>query len=173
MRKSLFNIDGGQVYVGYTSGRLWNGWATPYFPLEEAFKIQAEWNDEDNPMTYDEVNDIFRIHYDGDDYDYIWRGEDIKTVDGIKHLYGIGAYSHIWDELGEDDKRYLAEQINEFIEDYNPYEYRDVVDDENKMINALITQFADLDTFARCYEIMNNARLKSDQIYAKLEEVLM
>ena len=173
MRKSLFNIDGGQVYVGYTSGRLWNGWATPYFPLAEALKIQAEWNDEENPMTYDEVNDIFRIHYDGDDYDYTWEGEDIKTVDGIKHLYGIGAYSHIWDELGEDDKRYLAEQINEFIADYNPYEYRDVVEDEDTMINALIKQFSDFDTFARCYELMNNARLNADQIYAKLEEILM
>ena len=173
MRKALFNIDGGQVYVGYTSGRLWNGWATPYFPLDEAKKIQAEWNDEENPMTYDEVNDIFRIHYDGDDYDYTWEGEDTQTVDGKLHLYGIGAYSHIWDELDEDDKRYLAEQINEFVEDYNPYEYRDVVDDEDEMINALIAQFTDLNTFARCYEIMNNARLNSDQIYAKIEEVLM
>ena len=173
MRKALFNIDGGEVYVGYTDGHLWNGWATPYFPLAEALKIQAEWNDEDNPMTYDEVNDEFRMHYDGDDEPYIWRGEDYYTVDGKLHLYGIGAYSHIWDELDEDDKRYLAEQINEFVEDYNPYEYRDVVDDEDEMINALIAQFTDLNTFARCYEIMNNARLNSDQIYAKIEEVLM
>ena len=173
MRKALFNIDGGQVYVGYTSGRLWNGWATPYFTLEEALKIQAEWNDEYNPMTYDEVNDEFRILYESDDEPYIWRGEDIKTVDGIKHLYGIGAYSHIWDELGEDDKRYLAEQINEFIEDYNPYEYRDVVDNEDEFLDNLIWALSDFNTFARCYEIMNNARLNSDRIYAKLEEVLM
>ena len=173
MRKALFNIDGGQVYVGYTSGRLWNGWATPYFPLDEAKKIQAEWNDEENPMVYDEANDEFRIIYEGDDEPYIWRGEDIKTVDGIKHLYGIGAYSHIWDELDDDHKRYLAEQINEFIADHNPYEYRDVVEDEDEMINALVEQFADLNTFARCYELMNNARLNSDQIYAKLEEILM
>ena len=182
MRKALFNIDGGQVYVGYTSGQLWNGWATPYFPFDEAKKIQAEWNDEENPMTYDEERDEFRIHYDGDEIPYIWEGEEIpyiwegeeiQTVDGKLHLYGIGAYSHIWDELDENDKRYLAEQINEFIEDYNPYEYRDAVTDGDEMINALIKQFADLDIFARCYEIMNNARLNSDQIYAKLEEVLM
>ena len=173
MRKALFNIDGGQVYVGYTSGRLWNGWATPYFPLEEALKICAEWNDEYNPMTYDEVNDEFRILYESDDEPYIWRGEDIETVDGKLHLYGIGAYSHIWDELGDEDKRYLAEQINEFIADYNPYEYRDVVEDEDEFLNNLIWALSDFDTFARCYEIMNNARLNSDQIYAKLEEVLM
>lgn len=173
MRKSLFSIGDGPAYIGYTSGRTWNGWVTPYFPLEEAHKICAEWNDEDNPMVYDEERDEFRMHYDGDDVSYIWEGEDILTVDGRLHLYGIGAYSHIWDELDDDYKRCLAEQIDEFIADHNPYEYRDVVEDDDEMINALIEQFADLNTFARCYEIMNNARLNSDQIYAKLEEVLM
>ena len=173
MRKSLFNIDGGQVYVGYTSGRLWNGWATPYFPLEEAKKIQAEWNDEYNPMTYDEVNDEFRIHYDGDDYDYIWKGEDIQTVDGKLHLYGIGAYSHIWDELGEDDKRYLAEQISEFIIEHNAEWYEDHYECGDDLLEYVFDSFADFNTFARCYEIMNNARFNSEQIYAKLEEVLM
>ena len=172
MRKALFNIDGGEVYVGYTSGRLWNGWATPYFPLEEAKKIQAEWNDEDNPMTYDEAKDEFHMHYDGDDEPYTWEGEDIQTVDGKLHLYGIGAYSHIWDELDDDDKDYLAQQIIELIADYDLYEFRNSYECETDCFEAILAEFADLNTFARCYEIMNNAKLGSNEIFNKLAEVL-
>lgn len=99
MRKALFRIGDGPAYMGYTSGRLWNGWATPYFPLEEARKLQAEWK----KLTYDEDKDEFRIQYEEYEEPYIWQGEDIRTVDGVKHLYGIGAGSHIWDELDADD----------------------------------------------------------------------
>ena len=169
MRKALFHIDGGQVYVGYTSGRLWNGWATPYFPLEEALKICAEWNDEDNPMTYDEERDEFRIHYDGDEIPYVWEGEDFLTDDGRFHLYGIGAYSHIWDELDDGEKLYLAEQIDEFLIDYNADEFHS----EDMLYEAILTKFNNLDIFARCYEIMNDGKLNVDQIYTKLEEILM
>lgn len=175
MRKSVFAIDASPTaYIGYTSGRLWNGWATPYFTFEEAQKLQAEFSEGANsPMLYDVTKDEFRLKYEDDDEPYIWKGEDIQTVDGIKHLYGIGAYSHIWDELGESDKRYLAQQINEFIQDYMPYEYNNVVEYEDEVINDLIEQFANLETFAKCYEIMNDAKLNADQIYAKFEGVLM
>lgn len=168
MRKSLFQINDGPIYMGYTSGALWNGWATPYFTLEEAQKIQTSIP----RLLYDVNKDEFRIKYDGDDEPYIWKGEDIQTVDGIKHLYGIGAYSHIWDELGSDEKRYLAQTINEFLLDYDTYEYRDAFDDEDEVIDALISQFANINDFAKAHAIMNNATLGADEIYTKLGEVL-
>lgn len=170
MRKALFQIDGGPVYIGYTDGYLWNGWATPYFPLEEAQKIQAEFSQGDGlRMFYDCQADKFILQYeDDDDEPYIWEGEDIQTVDGIKHLYGIGAYSHIWDELDKADKRYLAQTISEFLFEYNPNKY----DDTYEFIDELIAQFADIHTFAKAHAIMNNAWCGADQIYTKLEEVL-
>ena len=168
MRKALFNIEGGQVYVGYTDGYLWNGWATPYFTLAEAKKIQAEWE----RLTYDEDKDEFRIQYEEYDEPYIWKGEDHYTVDGKLHLYGIGAYSHIWDRLGDDDKRYLAEQIIELVADYDPYEYHDSYDNEDECLEAVISEFADINTFAKAYTIMNDAKLNSDETYNKLAEVL-
>ena len=168
MRKALFQINDGPVYIGYTDGYLWNGWATPYFTLEEAQKIQADFSQGvDFPMLYDVNKDEFRIQYD-DDEPYIWKGEEIQTVDGIKHLYGIGAYSHIWDELGKADKRYLAQTISEFLFEFNPNKY----DDTYEFIDELIAQFADIDTFAKAHAIMNNAWYGADQIYTKLEEVL-
>ena len=172
MRKSAFYIDGGFAYIGYTSGTRWNGWATPYFTLEEAQKLQADWNREtDFPMLYDVSKDEFRVKYDGDDEPYIWKGEDIQTVDGKLHLYGIGAYSHIWDEVDDDDKRYLAQTISEFLQDFDPYEWNDQDYDEYEVVDELIARFADIEVFAKAYTIMNTERVE-DEIFTKLEEIL-
>jgi hypothetical protein len=172
MRKSAFQIDNGPVYIGYTNGDRWNGWATPYFTLEEAQKVQADFSQGvDFPMLYDVNKDEFRIQYD-DDEPYIWRGEDIQTVDGIKHLYGIGAYSHIWDEVEEADKRYLAQEINDFLYDYDWYSYEDEYDDRDEVIEAIFTQLANLDTFVKAYEIMNSEEYGENERYAKFKEIL-
>jgi hypothetical protein len=174
MRKSIFAIDASpNAYIGYTSGRLWNGWATPYFTFEEAQKLQAEFSEGANsPMLYDVMKDEFRLKYEDDDEPYIWEGEDIQTVDGIKHLYGIGAYSHIWDELDDNIKRSLAQQIHDFLEDYDTYEYRDTVGDEDEFIDNILVDFMHLATFVKAYEVMNNDAYGSDEIYTKLTELL-
>ena len=173
MRKALFQIDGGPVYIGYTNGDRWNGWATPYFSLEEAQKIQVEFSrGTDHPMLYDVTKDEFRIQYD-DDEPYIWKGEDIQTVDGIKHLYGIGAYSHIWDECTEDDKRYLAQQINDFLYDYDTYSYEDEYDDADEVIEEIIVQFANDDVFIKANAVMNcDSSYSADKIYDELTKLL-
>ena len=45
MYKTIFTIDGiAPAYIGYTSGRLWNGWATPYFEVNEAFAVMKDFN---------------------------------------------------------------------------------------------------------------------------------
>ena len=174
MRKSVFAIDASpNAYIGYTSGRTWNGWATPYFPFEEAQRLQAEFSEgADSPMLYDVMKDEFRIQYDNDDEPYIWKGEDIQTVDGIKHLYGIGAYSHIWDELDDDIKRSLAQQINDFLYDYDTYSYEDEYDDADEVIEEILVQLTNLTTFVKAYKIMNNNWYGADQIYTKLTDLL-
>jgi hypothetical protein len=172
LKKALFYIDGGPIYTGYTNGDHWNGWATPYFTLDEARKLQTDWNRETEfPMLYDVSKDEFRVKYDGDDEPYIWKGEDIQTVDGKLHLYGIGAYSHIWDEADNDDKRYLAQTISEFISEYDPYEWNDQDYDEYEVIDELIAQFDNLEVFAKAYTIMNTER-DEDEIFTKLKEIL-
>jgi hypothetical protein len=172
MRKSVFYIDGGPAYIGYTNGDRWNGWATPYFTYEEAQKLQAEFNQGDGlRMFYDCQADKFILQYDDDDEPYIWEGEDIQTVDGKLHLYGIGAYSHIWDEVDGDDKRYLAQTISEFLQDFDPYEWNYQDYDEYEVIDELIAQFANLEVFAKAHTIMNTERAE-DEIFTKLKEIL-
>lgn len=169
MRKSVFAIcDDHNAYVGYTSGRTWNGWATPYFTLAEAQRLQADWHG----LTYDETNDEFRIQYDEGEEPYIWKGEDIQTVDGKLHLYGIGAYSHIWDELGDGFKQHLAQGVADFMLEYDTYNYNDDDETREDMVADVLVQLANLTTFVKVYGIMYDESLSALGIYSKLEEAL-
>lgn len=174
MRKSAFAIcDDHNAYIGYTSGRRWNGWATPYFTFEEARRLQADFNQNaEFPMFYDVTKDEFFCKYGDDEEPYIWKGEDIQTVDGIQHLYGIGAYSHIWDELDDDIKRSLAQQISEFMCDYETNGEQMDYDASDEVDKHILAKFADLDVFVKTYDAMNNDAYSADQIYTKLTELL-
>ena len=172
MRKALFQINEGPIYMGYTNGARWNGWATPYFTFEEAQKLQAEFNqDVQSPMLYDVSKDVFILKYEDDDEPYIWEGEDIETEDGIKHLYGIGAYSHIWDDLGDEDKRYLAQNIAELVIECDQEWYEDHFECGDDLVDYFIDAFDDIDIFAKAHIIMNNALLDTDKIYTQLTEL--
>ena len=63
MYKKVFTIDGfDYVYIGYTSGRRWNGWATPYFEFAEALEVMHDYNEcTETSMQYDKVYDQFYI----------------------------------------------------------------------------------------------------------------
>lgn len=99
MFKSKFQIEEGPIYEGYTKGNHWNGWACPYFTKEVADQIAREVNADapDCTMCYDKANDAFAYKGYMEEEVVIFKGEDIQG----KHLYSIGAYSWIWDDLSE------------------------------------------------------------------------
>ena len=175
MRKAVFTIDCfPKAYIGYTSGRLWNGWATPYFEKAEAIKVAEGFNETaEFPMQYDEVYDQFYI-LDTDTGDLkTWRGEDCTTDKGIKHLYGIGAYSWVWDEAASDEEcRYLAEWVEDFIYEFDTYGYRDVGIDRDEMVEAIKSQLKELSTFQQVYEIWHDEKLSSEARFEKLRKLL-
>jgi hypothetical protein len=123
MRKSRFCIDNNEEeFVGYTSGALWNGWATPYFTKEVADEILEHQNKtySDYKMDTSVYYTIYNAEKDqyefyDPDYDepYIIEGEECETVDGKLHLYGIGAYCWIWDEIEEGNEEQELE--TEFV----------------------------------------------------------
>lgn len=172
MRQAVFTIDCyPKAYIGYTSGKLWNGWATPYFEKEEAIRVAEGFNEcAEFPMQYDEIYDQFYARYD-DDYE-IWKGEDIQTADGIKHLYGIGAYCWIWDEANDQDRLHLAQWIEDFIYEFDTYEYRDVGIDREEMVEAIKEQLKELNIFKQAYEIWHNEDLSQDERFEKLSKLL-
>ena len=176
MQKAVFTIDTDpKAYIGYTSGKLWNGWATPYFEKEEAIRVMHDYNssrDVSEHMSYDEENDMFIAWCEGyNDYEY-WTGEDIRTTEGIKHLYGIGAYSWIWDNALDWDSYHLAEGIENFIYEFDTYEAKDQYADREEMLKAIQEQLKEVTTFQQVYEIWQNEELTEEARFNKLGGIL-
>jgi hypothetical protein len=86
MRKTRFGIDTNEEeFVGYTTGALWNGWATPYFTKEVADEILAIQNQSyiDNKMDkdgyyaiYNAEKDQYEFHEPDLDSPEVFEGED-------------------------------------------------------------------------------------------------
>lgn len=175
MHKAVFTIgEYPKAYIGYTSGKLWNGWATPYFALDEAKRVAEGFNETaEYPMEYDEVYDQFYILDKESGELETWKGEDIITAEGIKKLYGIGAYSWVWDEATDRDNNYLAQGIEDFIYEYNTYEFRDQYDGRDEAVEAIKNQLKELTVFQQVYEIWNDEDLSSDERFEKLSKLLI
>lgn len=174
MQKAIFTIgEYPKAYIGYTSGRLWNGWATPAFELDEAKRVAEGFNEcAEFPMQYDEVYDQFYI-LDTETSDLeTWKGEDVLTTEGIKHLYDIGAYSWVWDKVGDSDIKYLAEVIEDFIYEYDTYHYQDECLDRMQTVDAIKEQLKELITFQQVYEVWHNEDLTSEAKFEALGGIL-
>jgi hypothetical protein len=84
-------------FQGWTNGRLWNGWAMPYFEHTEAQRVieavtDSKWN-------HDAVRDCF-ISTNSDGEEEIWPAQLITALGGQQvKVYGIGAGAWIWDEV--------------------------------------------------------------------------
>lgn len=175
MYKTIFTIDGfTPAYIGYTNGALWNGWATPYFEVNEALQVMADYNkDTGNPMWYDEETDAFRIAETEYTSEGNWKGKNVKTKDGIKHLYGIGAYSWVWDAVNDGDRKYLAQQVEEFMFFYDTYNYMDECDlKREKTVESIAEQFKNLDVFYQAIRLMRDENLKADETFYALGKIL-
>lgn len=112
MRKTDFVICGDEkTYEGYTDGRLWNGWECPWFTREVAEEIMQDLNKLGVKTEYDMETDSYIVHQIDDVADK-YNGADIKTEDGLMHLYPIGGWCWIWDEVYEEkETTNWAEQL--------------------------------------------------------------
>ena len=174
MHKAIFTIgEYPKAYIGYTSGKLWNGWATPYFELAEAKRVAEGFNETaEYPMEYDNIYDQFYILDMETKELETWKGEDIQTTEGIKHLYGIGSYSWVWDEVHICEYRHLAERIDDFLYEYDTYGYRDVGIEREEMVEAIKEQLKQLDVFQQVYEVWHNEDLDEDEKFEELGKLL-
>lgn len=147
--------------------------ATPHFELAEAKRVAEDFNKcAEYPMQYDEIYDQFYILDTETTELETWKGEDIQTDEGTKHLYGIGAYSWVWDEATDRDSNYLAQGIEDFIYEYDTYGYRDVGIDREEMVEAIKTQLKELTTFQQVYEVWHNEELSQDEKFEELSKLL-
>ncbi len=93
-------VEGVGTYEGFTSGQHWNGWECPSFEKDVAQKLLNDVikANEYGKVSFDEKKDTFFLENDGDDTED-WQGFDIKTDEGIKHVYGIGSHSWVWSKV--------------------------------------------------------------------------
>ena len=174
MYKKVFTIDGfDYVYIGYTSGRRWNGWATPHFEFAEALEIMHDYNEcAETPMQYDKVYDQFYILDKESDEFEVWKGKDYNTTEGIKHLYGIGAYSWVWDDITDYDIENIAQRIEDFIWEFDTYEHRDQYNDREELVESIIAQLKDFKTLKQAIRIFYNDDLTEELKFEKLGGIL-
>jgi len=91
--RAKFAVEGiEKEFEGWTDGRLWNGWANPYFAFDEATLVASSMNG-----RYDRVQDAF-ITTAGEEE--VWAGQQIPLDDGSQRtVYPLGASSWCWDEI--------------------------------------------------------------------------
>ena len=174
MYKKVFTIDGfDYVYIGYTSGRRWNGWATPYFEFAEALEIMHDYNEcTETSMQYDKVYDQFYILDKESDEFEVWKGKDYNTTEGIKHLYGIGAYSMTWDNITDYDIENIALRIEDFIWEFDTYHYQDECIDRMQTVETIQKQLKEFNTLKQAIKIFYNDDLTEELKFEKLGGIL-
>lgn len=177
MQKLVFTIDGfNHPHIGYTEGKRWNGWSTPYFEVDEAFKIMQEFNadDPDDPILYAEASDTF-MHKIADDEIELWKGKNYQTDEGIKHLYGIGAYSWVWETVTQDDIVAVAQRIEDFLWELDTYEFKDQYESREELVEEIIRQLQDLKTLKYVLKVLygwNLSDYAEEEIYDALRKEL-
>ena len=100
MRKTRFVIDTNEkTYEGYTDGTLWNGWECPWFTKEVADEMMNDLRNEGVEAEYCEKTDSYIVKDDNNETQDVFDGAYVETEDGTLHLYPIGAWCWIWDEV--------------------------------------------------------------------------
>jgi hypothetical protein len=85
------SIDDKNTFIAWTFSEKWNEWSEPYFEKSEADKVAKIHN-----CKYNLDNDTYEYEQNGDVEEF--EGIEIKTIEGIKKVYAIGAGSWVWDE---------------------------------------------------------------------------
>lgn len=106
MRKTRFVIDTNEdIYEGYTDGTLWNGWECPWFTKEVADKMVRDFIRDGGEAKYDPKTDSYTFLGENWGSKDVFDGDDVETEDGIQHLYPIGAWCWIWDEVEKEEEK--------------------------------------------------------------------
>ena len=172
MYKTVFTIDGfAEVYIGYTDGRTWNGWATPSFEVDEALALMENFNKvSECRILYSKASDTFILYEPDQEVMTEYKGYNGNTTEGIKHLYDIGSWYWIWDEVQADD--YLAQEIEEILWDFDTYEYKDCYDYREDLLKEIKAQLQDLKVLKQVVMAFKMEELSREELLQKLKEAL-
>ena len=175
MNKKVFTIGNYEnAYVGYTDGSTWNGWATPYFTYLTALEVMYDYNEDvgEEIMKYNPIYDHFYILDKESGELEVWKGKQYVTEEGIVCLYGIGAYSWVWDEITGYDIDNIARGIEDFLWEFNPYEHRDQYDSREELTEKIKSQLKELNTLKDAIMLFYCNSLTEELKYYRLGRIL-
>ncbi len=117
---TVFAIEAipGRYFHGVDSGQLWNGWACPLFPLDEAIRLAAAINEGEfcGHMHYDAAKDAFLSSPDKQDSEGSPEVFMATVLDGTTY-YAIGGHSWCWENVSNDPSaRFSASLFKELQE---------------------------------------------------------
>ena len=137
--------------------------------LNLVIEVMHDYNEcTETSMQYDKVYDQFYILDKESDEFEVWKGKDYNTTEGIKHLYGIGAYSMTWDNITNYDIENIARGIEDFIWESDTYEHRD----REELVDSIIAQLKDFNTLKQAIRIFYNDDLTEELKFEKLGGIL-
>ena len=98
MKQGQFTLEplGETVFEGHTQGEDWNGFACPYFTIEQAHRVVSAWDEAGKNAAYNETVDAFI-------FEPLDNTEEVEVfaaveVEGQK-FYPVGAGNWIWNEI--------------------------------------------------------------------------
>jgi hypothetical protein len=121
--KAKFSFDEGPEWEGWTDGKTWNGWGTPFFDRATAEKV-VKWMKKAGMIeSWKWKGDVLWTEMEGADPED-WEADVISTPEGDKKVWGVGRRAWTWwaskpiwwmeeEEDGEDEvDEDLLETIN-------------------------------------------------------------
>lgn len=109
MRETKFKLEslGYEIFDGFTKDEDWNGWACPYFTLDQAQKVLKQYN-----LFREIIGQKHFAFFDSESDAFIFPSSEDETEmfsaiseNGQKY-YPVGAFCWIW----EEDNSVISEQ---------------------------------------------------------------
>jgi hypothetical protein len=105
--ETTVSLDEGPSFKAWTTGALWNGWATPFFEKAEADRVIAELGssptDRGGPRRayFDDAQDAYVVQWyetpeTQAEVSDVFEAQTIETPKGTRKVYAIGAYGYTW-----------------------------------------------------------------------------
>ena len=174
MRKSVFTIDDNKLaYIGYTMGEKWKHYDVPYFDIDTAIQIVEEFNAiSEYSIIYDDIYDQFYLYDEANEEYEIYKTKELKTTEGIKKLYSIKGWYWLWEEFTEANINTLAEGIEDWLWEFDTYDYKDKYNDRADLLKEIKIQLKELETLAEAIEIYYSDLLRGDEKFEELSKLL-
>lgn len=102
-RKTMFCLNAGTGYSGYTFDEQWNNWELPYFTKEVADSFCEEFSglyctEKNERLFYNELEDAYFVEDKEGNYEEVGHPTEIPTQDGRVKVYNFGFSCWCWEE---------------------------------------------------------------------------